>query len=78
MRKVYVRVNADFSPEGVVTPLSFVWEDGRQFDIDHVLDIKRAASLKVGGLGLRYSIRVMGKDSYMWLEDENKWFVEGK
>jgi hypothetical protein len=78
MRKVYVQVNADFSPEGVVTPLSFVWEDGRQFDIDHVLDIKRAASLKVGGLGLRYSIRVMGKDSYMWLEDENKWFVEGK
>jgi hypothetical protein len=71
MRKVYVQVNADFSPEGVVTPLSFVWEDGRQFDIDHVLDIKRAASLKVGGLGLRYSIRVMGKDSYMWLEDEN-------
>jgi hypothetical protein len=79
MRKVYVSVTADFSPDGKITPRSFVWEDGHSYEIDRVLDIKKAASLKVGGIGDRYSIRVLGKDTFMWLENgANKWFMEGR
>lgn len=79
MRKVYVDVTADFTAEGVVTPKSFIWDDGRRYEIDRVTDIQRAASLKAGGIGWRYTIMVRGKQSYMWLEDgQNKWFMEGK
>lgn len=79
MRKVFVAVNADYSTEGRVLPRSFVWEDGRRFVVDRVLDIRKATSLKTGGTGVRYTVIVRGKQSYMWFDDrENKWFVEGK
>ena len=38
---------------------------------------KKAASMKVGGHGLRYRCRVSGKEVYMFLE-EGRWFMEGK
>jgi hypothetical protein len=79
MKKVYVEVNARFTPEGRIVPLSFRWEDGRLFDIDRIIDIRKAASLKAGGIGLRYTVMVKGRQTYMWLEDnQNKWFLEGK
>jgi hypothetical protein len=32
----------------------------------------------VGGIGLRYKIRVLGKETYIWFEDNRgMWFMEG-
>jgi hypothetical protein len=79
MKKAYVAVNADFTEDGQIIPLSFVWDDGRRFDIDRVLDVRPAASLKAGGFGTRYKIRVSGKESYIWLENGGvRWFMERK
>ena len=76
-RRVYVAVVAEFSTEGIIRPISFTWEDGIQYEIDRVIHIQKAASLKVGGHGLRYNVTVSGKDVYMFLDD-SKWFMEGK
>lgn len=76
VRKVYVAVNADFSPDGKITPRSFRWDDGREFEVDRVLDIRQAASLKAGGQGIRYTCRIRGKEAYMFLEN-GRWFMEG-
>ena len=46
--KVYVGVNARFEPDGKLTPLSVAWEDGSEYEIDRVLNVCRAASLKAG------------------------------
>lgn len=78
VRKVYVSVDACFDTEGQVLPRSFVWEDARRYEVDRVLQICRAASLKAGGVGLRYTVRVRGKQTHMWLEDGNRWFMEAK
>ncbi len=78
MRRVDVDADAHFTKDGDIIPLSFIWEDGRQYTVDRVIDKKKAASLKVGGQGMRYTCRVMGKVIYLFLEDGNKWFVEGK
>ena len=75
--KVYVSVNADFYPDGHLMPLSIIWEDGKRYDIDRVLDVRRAASLKAGGIGIRYTVRIGGKETYLFLE-ESRWFVELK
>ena len=75
--KVYVAVEARFSPEGVLRPLSIEWEDGRIYEIDKVTDVRRAASLKAGGVGVRYTVNIAGRQRYLFLE-ENKWFVERK
>ena len=56
--KVYVRVQAEFDEEGNITPLSVKWENGRVYEIDRVLDVRRSASRKAGGTGMRYTVRI--------------------
>lgn len=77
MKKVFVDVTAHYTRDGLLEPLSFVWEDGVKYDIDRVFEHKKAASLKAGGQGIRYRCRVRGKEVYLFLE-EGKWFIEGK
>ncbi len=73
--KVYVAVEADFQPDGKILPRSVTWEDGRKYAIDRVTDIRRAASLKAGGVGIRYTVRIGRSTTWLFLED-NRWFVE--
>lgn len=74
--KVYVTVVAEFSQEGMLLPKSFVWEDGRKYQIDRVKDQRRAASTKAGGVGERYTCVVEGKEVFLYYEDNNMWFME--
>ena len=76
-RRAYVRVAAEFSPEGSVRPLWIEWEDGRRFEVDRLLDVRRAAATKAGGQGMRYTVRVSGHETYLF-EDEGRWFVEAR
>ena len=73
--KAYVTVGAVFSAEGNLTPKYIIWEDGRKFEIDRIIDVRRAASLKAGGAGIRYTIRIGGTETFLFLED-TRWFVE--
>ena len=77
MRKVYVSVIVQFDEEGTMRPKFVRWEDNTLYEIDRVLDVRRAASLKAGGIGLRYTIRIHGKATHLYFEDP-QWFVEGK
>ena len=77
MSKIYVDVLARFSKEGQLMPQSITWDDGRKFDIDRIKDVSRAASLKAGGVGIRYACQICGQDKYLYYEGENMWFVEG-
>jgi hypothetical protein len=76
-RKVFVRVLAEFDEQGQLMPRSITWEDGRRYTIDRVLDVRRAASLKVGGSGVRYTCRIRGAEVYIF-QDDNRWFMEGR
>lgn len=73
--KVYVSVKAVFYPDGGFKPTSFIWEDDREYNIERVTDIRRAASLKAGGTGIRYTCQVQNKEVYLFLE-EDRWFME--
>ncbi len=70
----HVTMIARFAPDGTVTPLTLCWTDGRRYEIDRVLDVRRAASLKQGGIGLRYTCRIRGQIRYLFL-DGTRWFV---
>lgn len=76
-RKVFVDVLAKQDKEGVLTPLEVTWEDGRIFEIDRITEVCRAASMEAGGLGIRYTCSILGKTTYLFLDD-TKWFMEGK
>ena len=76
MKKKYVKVYLEMDENGKKTPKSIVYND-QKFEIDCVLDVRTAPSMKVGGVGERYTIRIDGKETYIFLEN-NKWFVEEK
>lgn len=73
--KIHLKVNAEFDIDGTIRPTSIVWEDGREFSVDRILDVRQAPSLKGGGLGIRYTCRICGKVVNLY-NDENKWFME--
>lgn len=70
-----VTVLARMIENGNIIPVEIVWEDGRVFKIDRVLDKRKTASTKGGGAGLRYTIRIGEHERYLFL-DEYIWFIE--
>lgn len=76
-KKVYVDVIVREDREGNKRPLTIFFEDNKRFDIDRVIQVKRCAARKVGGSGIRYTVRVLGKETYLF-EDDGRWFVEAK
>ena len=77
-RKVYVEVRARHLIDGTCRPESIKFENGEVYEIDRVKQCCRAASTKVGGTGLRYTVMICGKETYLFDEENGKWFVEGK
>ena len=77
MIKKYVQVIVKFKEDGEIIPLQVLWEDGRVFEIDRVLDRRPGVSLKVGGQGIRYVCRIRNKEVCLYYE-EPRWFVERK
>ena len=75
--RAYVRVVVEVNEDGGVRPLQIHWEDGRVFEVDRLLDVRRAASTKAGGQGMRYTCRILGHVTYLF-EDEGRWFVEAR
>ena len=74
-RKEYVKVRADFMPDGRIIPLMFKTEDGQKLVIDRVMDVRLAPALKAGGQGVRYTCRVWQSLAYLF-HDRDFWFVE--
>ena len=61
-RKVYIDVYAVMLQDGTVKPRRFLWEDGATYKIDRILHITPAASTKVGGRGIRYTVMIEGQE----------------
>lgn len=76
--KVYVDVLAEFTTDGILIPRSLRWKDGTVYEIQRVNDMRRATSLKAGGVGMRYTCMIDGRESHLYYEDNNLWFVEGR
>ena len=75
MAKIFVKVFAEHDENGKTKPLALTWTNGKQYGIDRVTDVRLAPSLKGGGLGMRYTVRIGGKEVYLF-EDEGRWFLE--
>ena len=52
--KKYVEVIADFSPEGILTPQTVIWDTGQKFDITCISEVLPRKYSKTGGVGVRY------------------------
>lgn len=54
------------------------FENDEKYEIDRVIQKCRAASTKVGGTGIRYTVQICGKPTFLFDEENGKWFVEAK
>jgi len=75
VKKEYVSILAQISADGAIQPLCVLLQDGRKYDIDEIKEKSRAASLKAGGCGIRYTVRIGTRETYLFDED-GRWFVE--
>ena len=81
--KVYVGVEAKFATDGTITPTAILWEDGKVYSIDKVIDVRPCCSLHIGGAGLRYTVKIGGNVRYLFCEGQNymkregfcRWFI---
>lgn len=71
----YVEVTAKFDTDGIMMPVSFIWEDGTVYQIDRIKAKERCASRKAGGTGIMYTVMVDGKECHLFYEFD-KWFME--
>ncbi len=76
-RKVYVTVNATHKPDGSCSPKSIRMADEAEYEIDRVTQVCRAAS-NVGGRGIRYTVQIGRSETYLFDEQNGRWFVEAK
>ncbi len=58
-RKVYVEVNVTHRPDGTARPNFIKFENDEKYEIDRVIQKCRAASTKVGGTGIRYTVQIL-------------------
>lgn len=75
--KAVVKVLVIVATDRTKTPVSLTFEDGKEYSIDRVCSRQRAAATKVGGTGIRYTIMIGERQTYLF-EDEDQWFVEAK
>jgi len=82
-QRVYVELRVNFGADGNMSPVEIKWKDGRVFEIDRVLDVRRAAS-DAGSMGIRYTVRIMGQVRRLFFEDaysdtgRARWFLESE
>lgn len=82
--KVYVPVKVAFDELGRMFPRAIEWEDGEVYEIDKVLNVRPAYAERAGGQGDRYTVRMRGKETYLFFEHSTdfgspitgRWFVE--
>jgi len=66
--KVYVGVYASVDVDGRMIPRKVVWEDGTEYEIDKITDIRQAAAMKAGSGGTRFTVKINGKQTYLFYE----------
>lgn len=73
--KKYVTVGAYHTPEGKTILKFLIIDDEHKIIIDRLVTSCRAAATKVGGSGIRYTVKIRGLEKFIF-EDEGKWFIE--
>ena len=76
MDKPSVEVIAHYNLDGEIIPLRIKIDSDKVYNVDKPCKPIKGASLKIGVQGSRYACVIDGKRVYLYLNHENKWFIE--
>ena len=72
--RIGMRVEYDF--DGSITKLVIIWPDGREFEVDQLIDVKPTITIG-SGFGKRYRCRVKNKEVSLYRGDEDgRWYIK--
>lgn len=74
--KVFIGVLAYTDTQGAIRPARIRWEDGQEWEVDRVLEVREAHATKAGGFGTRFLVRIGNHQRALFLQDDRRWFVE--
>ena len=69
-RRVYVTMNVQVNPDGVVRPKSMIWEDGEEYEVDRV---KRVVPTEDG---TRYTLLIDGRENTFVDSGSRGWYTD--
>lgn len=72
---VYVRVIADMKPKMQIMPKSIIWEDGREFAIDEIKDVRQVLVSGMGKECMAYFVEIRGSRRVLYLDRMMQWFI---
>ncbi|MBQ4381603.1 MAG: hypothetical protein II794_02560 [Oscillospiraceae bacterium] len=75
LRKVYVEVLATHRIDGDCIPESIMFADGTGYRVDRVRAVER---MRLSVPALRFTVIVCGRQTYLYREDNGKWYVHVK
>ena len=73
----YVPVTLRVDENGKIRPLVIEFDEQHKYLVDKDLDVRRAACQSAGGVGDRFTCRIQGQETYIWLE-KGRWFIAAK
>jgi len=74
--KKYINVLTMIDKQGRMVPKAISWDNGAEYVIDRVLEVRNAASV-VGGGGVLYRCRILGEERNLFFE-RTRWFIESE
>ena len=74
--KAFIGVYSYTDLLGNVVPSRIRWEDGQEWDVDRVLEVREAHATKAGGFGIRYTVRIGSHQRMLFHQEDGRWFVE--
>lgn len=76
MTRTYIDLTVLHRKDGSMVPLIVHWPDGRQFEVDKLLDVRPAPTVG-GSSGKRYVCRIANKQVSLLRDNlDGKWYIE--
>lgn len=73
--KTFVQVEHQTNQLGDIIPLCLKFHFQR-YVINRVLEVRLAAAMNVGGTGVRFTVRIDQRKTFLFLDDHDRCFVE--
>ena len=72
--KKYIRIDAKFERDGTMLPIRITWDNGAEYPISEVIDVRYFKTDTKGATGIKYTCIILGKIRDVYF-DSVRWYV---
>ena len=74
--KKYIRIDAIFERDGTMLPVRIIWDNGAEYPISEVIDVRYFKPDLNEATGLKHTCLILGKHREIYF-DSMRWYVSG-